>query len=208
MKTYFITIVIFLTIVFMGQEMKPETQRYSSLISEFSSYTINSFVHNTNESIEDYSNWLFISSDKDMQVRYKLEKQEGNIGYFSVQFRINFEDKSSCYSSNCEGYYFTFGYPTLDLMNNIYSHYKFYNTFKDIYTMPELIPLNLKTRNGSYIYLKKEGFFFMFNNNELQANMFYNCVDEILSGNALKNRCSGPGSYRNIYEDSKAISIK
>lgn len=207
MKNYFKTTVLLLIILFIVQEMKSETQRYSTLISEFSIYNFNSSINSANESIEEYSNWLFVSSDKDMQVRYKLEKQEGDIGYFSVQFRINFEDKSSCYSSNCEGYYFTFGYPTLDLMDNIYSHYKFYNTFKDIYTMPELTPLNLKARNGNYIYLKKGGFFYMFNNNELYANMFYNCVDDLLTNNNM-NRCAGRGSYRDIYDESKAISIR
>jgi len=204
MKTYFKTIVLFLFIAFIVQEMKSETQRHSSLISEFSSNNINSSLGNVKESIEEYSDWLYILSDKAIQVRYKLEKQEENIGYFNIQFRIDFEDTVSCYSDNCEGYYVTFGYPTLDLMTNIFSHYKFYKTFKDVYTMPEAIPLNLKTRSGSIIYLKKEGFFHMFNNNELYANMFYNCVDEILTNNDM-NRS---GSYRKIYDDSKAIIIK
>lgn len=158
------------------------------------------------ENIDEYSNWAFILSDKAMQVRYKLEKQEGDIGYFSVQFRINFQDEIYCKSTECEGYLLTFGYPTFDGMNNVYSHYKFYNSYKAIYTMPELMPLKLLTRQGGKIYLKKEGFFFMFNNNEMFAgDLFYNCVDEILN-NSSENRCTG--SYRNIYDESKAIVLK
>jgi hypothetical protein len=178
-------------------------KNYTSLNYNFLSNTVNPNYNTDN--IEEFTDWLFINSDKAIQVRYKLEKMEGDIGYFIIQFRINFEDEIFCKSLKCEGYYFTYGYPDLNLFNSIYSHYKFYNTFKGIYSMPGLIPLKLKTRNGNDIYMKKDGFYFMFNNNELQFSMSYSCVDEILNSNNL-NRCTG--SYRDIYDESKAIIIK
>lgn len=155
-----------------------------------------------------FSNWLFLNSDKAVQARYRLEKTENGIGYFSVQLRINFDDTIFCSDAQCLGYLFTFSYPSLDNAESVYYHFKMYNTYKQIYTLPDLMPLKLEFDDGSRRMLKKEGFFYTtanFPNPQPADQLFYNCVDNILSGDG-RHRCSG--GWRNIYKESEATILK
>ncbi|SCY72107.1 hypothetical protein [Flavobacterium caeni] len=156
-----------------------------------------------------YSDWLFMNSDKAVQVRYMLEKTEGDIGYFSVQFRVNHDDAIFCTYPNCEGYIATFSYPTPDNQTSVYHHLKIYNSYRQIYTLPELMPLRMHFADGSKRMLLKQGFFYTTaqNPNPMPADtMFYNCVDNILSDDP-KNRCTR-GGWRDIYKESEAIILK
>src|SRR5690606_7598580 len=107
-----------------------------------------------------YSNWLFLQSDKALQVRYKQVKQEGDVAHFQVQFKINFEDRIFCNDPTCLGYLMVFGYRTLDGESKVTKSYKFYNTYKEVYTLPETIPVNMSFPDGSKRYLRQEGFFY------------------------------------------------
>ena len=105
-----------------------------------------------------YSDWGTIKNpDYSMQVRYKLEKQQGDIGYFRAQLRINFEDPSIC--NVCIGYHVCIGYPTLDGLANNYVHCKLYYSYKEIYTVPDLLPMKISFADGSKRILKNDGFY-------------------------------------------------
>ncbi|MDO9038417.1 MAG: hypothetical protein Q7U59_08740 [Lutibacter sp.] len=155
----------------------------------------------------EYSNWLFVNSDKALQVRYKQVKLENEIGYFEVQFKINFDDQIFCSHPTCLGYLFVFSYPTLDNMKSIEKSYKFYNSFKGIYTLSDTIPIKLFFPDGSKRILREEGFFYTTDNNntEMSANFFSNCVDDILSNNPNYHRCK---PYKSNFIESEAIMIK
>ena len=157
----------------------------------------------TTEINADYSDWGTIKNPYHcMQVRYKLEKQEGNIGYFKVQFKINFEDKSFCTHPRCLGYLVCFGYPTLDGKDYISSYYKFFNSYNQVYTMQDLMPIIMSFSDGSKRVLKKDGFYFTSkdSNQEIYiAYLFEKCVDQMLEGS--------PSSCRE-YNELKAIILK
>ncbi len=157
----------------------------------------------------DYTNWFFVQSDKAMQVRYALVKQEGDMGQYSVQFRINQEDGIFCKSADCEGYVMAFSYPTADNSSSIYHHFIFYNTFKGVYTMKSLMPIKNKFADGSKRFLSKTAgmMYELANGQQGTADVFYNCVDEKLKS-TTKTRCEGSGSYRNIFKTAEAIIVK
>ncbi|MFY7965623.1 MAG: hypothetical protein ACOVO1_12055 [Chitinophagaceae bacterium] len=156
----------------------------------------------------EFSNWLFVNSDKALQVRYKEVKVENGIGYYEVQFRINFDDPIFCKHSTCLGYLFEFSYPTLDNQDMIKLSYKFYNSFKEVYTVKSLMPIKLNFDDGSKRMLRKEGFFYKLANSEVEEKavyLFSNCVDDILSNNPNYHRCK---PYKSDYKESEAIIIK
>lgn len=159
-------------------------------------------VLKNNPKQNDYSEWLFIQSDKALQFRYKLMKTEKDIGYFQVQFRINFEDQIFCSHPTCMGYLLSFSYPAYDNQTNIYTSYKFYNTFKGVYTIPELVPIRLDFPDGSKRIPRPDGFYYTTANDktEQRAYVFYNCVDNILS-NSPDHRCRD-------FKDAEAIVVK
>ena len=163
---------------------------------------------NSKNTEADYSDWLFIKSDKALQVRYKLVKQEGEIGQYSVQFRINFEDEIFCKSETCKGYLLTFGYPDLNGIKNIYSHYKFYNTFKGIYTYPKLIPIKTSFNDGSKRFLTKQGFSFTTKNSteERAANLFDNCVDIITTREPI-SKCNCV-AWKKMFVEAEAETLE
>lgn len=155
---------------------------------------------------EGYSNWHFVNSDKALQSRYKEVKQENDISYFEVQFRINSEDEIYCGHAICLGYLLLFSYPTLDNTTNIESSYKFYNSFTGIYTLPEPIPLTMSFPNGSRRMLRQEGFFYTTaeSSEELPARFFSNCVDNIIA-NSNDHRCK---PYYSNFKEEEAIVIQ
>lgn len=150
-----------------------------------------------------YSDWLTIKNPYyAMQIRYKLEKQEGDIGYFKTQMRIDFEDKDRCKDERCLGYAVCFGYPDLVQSGYIYLHYKFYFSYKEIYTMPNLLPIKISFSNGSQTVLKKDGFYTKLpaSNQEVDARyLFDKSADLILTGSPLK--------FNNFIE-SKAVTLQ
>lgn len=156
-----------------------------------------------------YSNWLFIKSDKAMQYRFQLVKQEGDIGYFRVQFKTHFEDPIFCKHPTCLGYLLVFSYPSLDNQRNIATSYKFYNTYKEVYTRPELVPIKLTFPDGSKRMLTENGFFYTLADSDTPKpaiNLFDNCVDDILSNNPNYHRCK---PYSNPeFKEAEAIVLK
>ena len=160
------------------------------------------------EETEGYSDWLFVQSDKALQYRFKLEKQEGDIGYYQVQFRINFEDDIFCDHPTCLGYLAVFGYPDLDNQTSVQTSYKFYNTFKGVYTRPDLVPIRLAFPDGSTRFLKQEGFYYTeAGSTEEQPNLylFSNCVDNMLEGQPDTHRCK---PYQPEFKSAEAIELK
>lgn len=171
--------------------------------------TLLSFAQNQiDNQNEGYCNWLFMNTDKALQVRYKQVKEENGIGYFSVQFKINFDDPIFCKHATCLGYLFVYGYPTLDNQKIIEKSFKFYNSYKEVYTLEETIPIKLSFSDGSKRFLRKEGFFYKLANSEKEKaaiNLFSNCVDDILSNSPNNHRCK---PYKYDYKESEAIIIK
>jgi hypothetical protein len=154
---------------------------------------------------EGFSNWLFIRSDNALQIRYKQIKQEGEVGYYSVQLRINFEDKIFCDDPICLGYYLVYEYPSLDGSNMIKKSFKFFNTYKSIYTLEEPIAIKLSFPDGSKRILRKEGWFYTVPDSNLENKLYLglDCVVKILSNRPDSNRCKDDG-----YVEKEAIVIK
>lgn len=154
-----------------------------------------------------YSDWLFVNGDKAIQVRYKEVKQENEVGYYEVQFRLNSEDPVFCAHAMCEGYLMMFGYPALDDQSTIETSYKIFNSFTGVYTVPENIPIKLSYPDGSKRILRQEGFFYTTasNSTELPANFFSNCVDNMLSTAPNEHRCK---PYYSNFKDAEAIVLR
>jgi hypothetical protein len=150
----------------------------------------------------EYSDWGTVKNPYySMQVRYKLEKKEGDVNYYKAQLRVNFEDPSRIQTARCLGYVVCFGIPTLDGLNYNYLHYEFFYSYKEIYTMPDLIPMKMSFPDGSKRMLKKEGFYYKAkdSNQEIYFAYFDKSVDLILNGY--------PITCKNFIE-SKAIILK
>jgi len=150
----------------------------------------------------EYSDWGTVKNPYySMQVRYKLEKKEGDVNYYKAQLRVNFEDPSRIQTARCLGYVVCFGIPTLDGLNYNYLHYEFFYSYKEIYTMPDLIPMKMSFPDGSKRMLKKDGFYYTTkdSNQEIYFAYFDKSVDLILNGY--------PITCKNFIE-SKAIILK
>lgn len=162
---------------------------------------------NSNDDAE-FSNWLFVQSDKAMQVRFREDSRQNGIGSFTVQFRIAFDDKIFCTSSDCKGYYLTFAYPTLDNQNSVKTFFKFYNTFQGVYTLPDSMQLKMEFSDGSKRYLKENGFHYSEAGSDrlfFAGMLFSSCVDNIL-GSSDYSRCNS-GQRSGEFPMSTAIVI-
>jgi hypothetical protein len=161
------------------------------------------FAQNNTKTNTDYSDWItFKNPYEALQVRYKLEKKEGDIGYFKAQFRINYNEPSICKDVRCLGYAFCFGLPQLNNKNTVYLHYKIFFTYKIVYTLPDLIPMQLAFPDGSKRMLKKDGFYFAVNDTTEPVDLeyfFIKSADLILEGSPLR--------FKNFVE-SEAITLK
>lgn len=150
----------------------------------------------------EYTDWGTVKNPYySMQVRYKLEKKVGDVSYFRAQLRVNFEDPSRTQTERCLGYVVCFGIPTLDGLDYNYLHYEFFYSYKQIYTMPDLIPMKMSFPDGSQRILKKDGFYYTTNDSkqEIYFAYFDKSVDLILNGY--------PITCKNFVE-SKAIILK
>lgn len=152
----------------------------------------------------DFSDWFTIKNPYyAMQIRYKLEKQEGTIGYFRAQMRIDFDDEERCKEARCLGYAVSFGYPKPDDESNFtYLNYKFYNSYINIYTIPDLIPINLSLPDGSKRILKKDGFYWTTQSSPNETELryyFIKAVDSIIEGSPIKV---------SNFNEAKAVTLK
>jgi len=165
---------------------------------------LGNFVKAQNElPLNSFSDWLFVKSDKAVQIRYKMVKKQTDVGDFQVQFRIAFEDAIHCSKPNCLGYMMVFGIPTIDGQKIENHHYKLMNTFVDVYNYPETIKIKLSFPDGSKRFLTNKGFFYTTTVNptpEPNSYLFSNCVDNIIS-NYPYNNCRD-------FEENKAITLK
>lgn len=150
---------------------------------------------NTNE---DYSKWFYLQGDKPVQVRYKIIKEEGNDTHFQVQFRLDHESDIFCRHSTCEGYLVGLKYYVRNQFKETRS-FRFYNSYKGIYTYPEIIISTMKFSDGSYRTLKENGFF---DNYDRPASILIACVDNILSDDPNAHRC------RDEFKASEAIDLR
>lgn len=161
------------------------------------------FAQNNAQINSTYSDWLTFKNPYDaMQVRYSLEKQEGDIGYFKIQFRVNYEDPDHCQDVRCLGYALCLGWPQLNEEDIVYMHYKFYYSYKEIYTIPDLFPMKLSFPDGSKRMLKQDGFYYTVNDASEEVYLQYFLIksaDLILEGSPLR--------FKNFIE-SEAIVLK
>ena len=159
----------------------------------------------------DYSDWLFVQSDKSLQYRIAVEKQEGDIASLRLQFRVNNEDPIHCKSAACDGILLSLS--NKNVGDNESTHYSFvfeksFIGINNIYTWPTLITTELKTwPDGSKRFLsKKMGIVYTLaeSPNYLQdAVVPYCCVDVILAGRPNEHRCGRHG-----YNAATAIIVK
>jgi hypothetical protein len=150
----------------------------------------------------EYSDWGTVKNPYyAMQVRYKLEKKEGDINYYRAQLRVNFDDPSRTQTARCLGYVVCFGIPTIDGLDYNYLHYEIFYTYKQTYTMPDLIPMKMSFPDGSKRMLRKDGFYYTTKDSQQETYFAYfdKSVDLILTGY--------PITCRNFVE-SKAIILK
>ena len=153
--------------------------------------------------IEVYSDWeTFKNPYEALQVRYKLERKEGDVGYYQAQFRINYDEPTLCKDPRCLGYALCLGIPQLNDKDVSYIHLIFYYPNKEIYDVPELIPMKLSFSDGSKRMLKQDGFYYKANEytEEVYLQYFFiKSATEILEGSPIKI---------NNFMESKAIILK
>lgn len=155
----------------------------------------------------DYGDWLFIQGDKAVQARYALIKEEEDISYFKVQLRINFDDQIFS-DVNSEGYVVAFGFPTYDNQTTDFKHFMIYNTYKDVYTIDELMSMRTKFPDGSRrFYVKDRGFMYELANGYKDMVNLENCVDNKMIGNN-DSRCHGKNPWRDYFKEELATILK
>ncbi len=146
---------------------------------------------NTNTNA-DYSDWAtFKNPYEALQIRYKLEKQDGDVSYYSAQLRINYDEPTRCVDRRCMGYALTLGIPQLNDKDVVYLHYKIYYPYNQVHTIPELIPMKMSFPDGSKRMLKKDGFYYAANDTAEPIYLqyfFITSADLILEGSPLKFR--------------------
>ena len=141
--------------------------------------------------IQNFGEWRFIQSDKALQYRFRKEKQEGDVIYLKMQFRLNKNDQIFCKNPECKGYYFSFNFAN-DYVQ-IDSHYMVYNTFEKAENLPQTIALKLTSdQYGSQYWDEKQNALFYKNNasgESRKLDIGWSCVDNILENNS-SNRCT------------------
>lgn len=173
------------------------TEEKSSLKSDFSSKSEKASKNKV------YSDWeTFKNPYEALQVRYRLDKKEGDVGYYQAQFRINYDEPTLCKDSRCLGYALCLGIPQLNDKDVSYIHLIFYYPNQEIFDAPELIPMKLSFSDGSKRMLKQDGFYYKANEytEEVYLQYFFiNSATSILQGSPIKI---------NNFIESKAIILK
>ena len=166
-------------------------------------FTTGLFSQSNNKTNTEYSNWVtFKNPYEALQIRYKLENQDGDVGYYKAQLRINYDEPTRCVDPRCMGYALTLGIPQLHDKDVIYLHYKIYYPYNQTYTISDLIPMKLSFPDGSKRMLKQDGFYYTKNDDSepiYLSYFFINSADLILEGSPLR--------FRN-FEESEAITLK
>jgi hypothetical protein len=166
-------------------------------------FTTGLFAQNNAKINSVYSDWItFKNPYEALQVRYKLEKKEGDVGYYQAQFRINYDEPTLCKDPRCLGYALCYGIPQLNDKDVFYIHLKIYYPYKEIYTLPELIPMKLSFPDGSKRLLKQDRFYYKVNENAADVDLqyyFIKSATSILEGSPIKI---------NNFIESKATTLK
>lgn len=142
----------------------------------------------------DYTEWLFVQSDKALQYRLGVAKKEGTLHYLQLQFKVKSDDEIHCRGAECDGYVLYLSH-AIDGggAETVKYHLYFDASFvgDKIYIFPNLIPIELKTwEDGSKRFLDKHRGLLASHPNGFveRAQYFYNCVDFKLKGQS-KTRC-------------------
>lgn len=164
----------------------------------------------SSQTLPQYSQWLFVQSDKALQYRIAVIKQEGTNASLQLQFRVNNEDQVFCKSALCDGMLLSL--ENVNVGDEKSTNYSFifekgFVGLNNIYTWPQLITTELKTwPDGSKRYFSftkgivytKPG-----DNTEFHANVPNCCVDIRLAANPNDHRCERHG-----FDIENAIIVK
>lgn len=173
--------------------------------AEVKSSSKNNFSINNGKAsdIEIYSDWVtFKNPYEALQVRYKLEKKEGDVGYFQAQFRINYDEPTICKDSRCLGYALCLGIPQLNNQDISYTHLKIMFPSEAIYTLSDTFPMKLSFPDGSKRMLKNGGFYYKVTDDSAEVNLqyfFIKSATSILQGSSINI---------NNFIESKAITLE
>jgi len=158
----------------------------------------------------EYSQWLFVQSDKALQYRIAIVKQEGPVATLQIQFRVNNEDEVYCKSELCNGMLLSLNNVNVGDKESTKYSFIFEKSFvglDNIYTWPVLLTTELKTwPDGSKRYLSfTKGIVYTTSDSddERSANVPYCCVDIRLAANPNQHRCESHG-----FDAANAIIIK
>jgi hypothetical protein len=140
----------------------------------------------------DYSKWKFIQSDKGLQYRFAVARQEGNVADISVQSRVAVADQIHCTDPICDGYVLHMIYPGLG-GGSIERHLRFPRSFVGPKALPDRIKAEFKTwPDGSRRYWTRDlGIVSVAHAGapEMNDTFFYNCVDNKLADRE-RTRCT------------------
>lgn len=158
----------------------------------------------------EYCNWLFIQSDKALQYRIAVVKQEGSVATLQFQFRVNNEDEVYCKSSMCNGMLLSLRNKNVGDEETTQYSFIFEKSFiglDNIYTWPQLLTAELKTwPDGSKRYWSlTKGIVYTVPGDETEhnADIPYCCVDVRLTANPNNHRCETHG-----FDTQNAIIVK
>jgi len=146
----------------------------------------------------DYSNWLFMQSDKSLQYRMAEVKKEGDFSYFQLQFRVKADDEVHCKNAMCEGLLLYLSHDNIEKTETVKYYFLFDKSFEGdnkTYSMKQLIPVELKTwPDGSKRYFTKDkGIVYTqtaTGEKEFQAQVLNICVDIRIKNQPGNHRCT------------------
>ena len=145
----------------------------------------------SNATDQSYGEWQFVQSDKAIQYRFKKEKQEADLLFLKMQFRLNKTDEIFCATSDCLGYLWFFNFSN-DYVK-IDNHYMVYNSFEGIKDVPQTIIIKLMKYEDAEVYWNETDKAVMRKDNYTgdvkKLALGWSCVDNILASNS-SHRCS------------------
>jgi hypothetical protein len=157
-----------------------------------------------------YSNWLFVQSDKALQYRIAIVKQVGDVASLQLQFRVNNQDEVFCKSPLCDGILLSLRNTEVGATTNSNYSFIFKKSFiglENIYTWPQLLTTELKTwPDGSKRFLSlTKGIVYSNSGSTVENNADVPdcCVDIVLGANPNQHRCDRHG-----FNNEKAIIVK
>ena len=168
-------------------------------------------INNANSQLQpEYSQWLFVQSDKALQYRIAVVKKEGNVATLQLQFRVNNEDGVYCKSELCNGMLLSLSNLNAGDTESTKYSFIFEKSFvglNNIYTWPVFLTTELKTwPDGSKRYLSlTKGIVYTTADSDFEQNadVPYCCVDVRLTHNPDQHRCERHG-----FDVANALIIK